>query len=835
MKIENILNVCKFHSTDRKRRIRIITENIDIPVTMKEIVLVGMKLCQTHYNRYVINETHNFRYNKSCSHPKHELYKTQSKGNKQSKKLNLEKVPKRLIEVLGLDGNDVFYSGEELKQLELDFQEILEHITIPNEVSLSDKIIKMSNILYHNQHKLNQKPIYEPTTFKIMLEAADKDLKKLVSLCYFLASINNKYINSIKADIGSYLQTSDASSSSIDTLANIGFSIRRMTVDQKIFILNIDDYHNIHRHNKPTLLETLTHNIFHFVSILLNSNSNIAAIPYCSNNILIHNPKGIDFKLIIKNFEDFFMKQIGKSYYEQNELWKQFLIEDSYENRVENLNVHDYDGRIQNHQELRSLNNSKLVDFILHSLYSTKDYIECLDILFKVFERSENEYNYLDNYVIPVVADWPGQVNIRRAITLRINKGNKSGISEQILSLIPIIGPLHISLNSRETLFQTYHFFFEKLYHNLFEEKKILSHKPKQTVINLILDLTFNGWKKIRNIVMHHFGNSKDMEYRMMIDLLDNSIPLTLDILGYFEGYLEGIVRIWVLFQKLRQHNYNKAPLMFLSDVFYWKLNNHPMANILKNHLPIFNDYFVENFHSSIRSQTVESNTALQIIQKAKIIDVEKNSNLSFKEAFINSRNPVISQVRLNYLEKKVSLFLFSIFDEIFHNLGNTNQVNNNKYSSFALPTFKINVDIKALPLAWNTKSKPSDDKDKFWDAEKCLLSNNNNIDLPNNNVILICGHGFHKECLTLYNDNCNHCFNYLSSEIKKNINSLTERLNTPLKDNEKPLIEKNANNNINKDIDENIQDIMENLEQNIDNQFEILYQKWSDYYDNLY
>ncbi|UZO06226.1 uncharacterized protein OCT59_026556 [Rhizophagus irregularis] len=793
METENILNVCKFHSTDCKGRIRIITENIDIPVTMKEIVLVGMKLCQTHYNRYVINETHNLGYNKSCSHPKHELYKTQSKGNKQSKKLNLEKVPKRLIEVLGLDEfaeicsmcrkktdkdpeylqteeykapiskkkqnddkilqvgnysyilrNDVFYSGEELKQLELDFQEILEHMTIPNEVSLSDKIIKMSNILYHNQHKLNQKPIYEPTTFKIMLEAADKDLvgffdelyigtnphtksdktnennkKKLVSLCYFLASINNKYINSIKADIGSYLQTSGASSSSIDTLANIGFSIRRMTVDrqknlisnehqqtvdiyclqniEKIFILNIDDYHNIHRRNKPTLLET--HNIFHFVTILLNSNSNIAAIPYCSNNILIHNPKGIDFKLIIKNFEDFFMKQIGKSYYEQNELWKQFLIEDSYENRVENLNVHDYDSRIQNHQELRSLNNSKLVDFILHSLHSTKDYIECLDILFKVFERSENEYNYLDNYVIPVVADWPGQ---------------------------------------------------------------------------------------IRNVVMHRFGNSKDMEYRMMIDLLDNSIPLTLDIYtilfrsGYFEGYLE------------------------------------------------------ENFHSSIRSQTAESNTALQIIQKAKIIDVEKNSNLSFKEAFVNSRNPVISQVRLNYLEKKVSLFLLSIFDEIFHNLGNTNQVNNNKYPSFALPTFKINVDIKALPLAWNTKSKPSDDKDKFCDAEKCLLSNNNNIDLPNNNVILICGHGFHKECLTLYNGNCNHCFNYLSSEIKKNINSLTERLNTLLKDNEKPLIEKDANNNINEDIDENIQDIMENVEQNIDNQFEILYQKWSDY-DNLY
>ena len=124
------------------------------------------------------------------------------------------------------------------------------------------------------------------------------------------------------------------------------------------------------------------------------------------------------------------MNQIGKSYYEQNELWKQFLIEDSYENRVENLNVHNYDGRIQKHQELRSLNNSKLVDFILHSLHSTKDYIECSDLLFKVFKRLENT-DYLDHYVIPIIADWPGQVNIRRVITLRINEGVESGIQNK--------------------------------------------------------------------------------------------------------------------------------------------------------------------------------------------------------------------------------------------------------------------------------------------------------------------------------------------------------------------------------------------------------------------
>ena len=504
METKTTLNFCNFHSLECKGKIKTITENANIPLTNKEIILVGMKLCQAHYNKFIVNETRNLKYNKSCSHPKHDIYKAQSKTTeKKSKKLNLEKVPKRLIEILGLDefaeicnmcrkktdkdpeylqaeeykapipknkqidnnnilqaGNysyilrhDVFYSGEELKQLELEFQEILEHITIPNEVSLSEKIIKMSNILYNNQHKLNQKPVYDPTTFKIMLETADEDLigffdelymgtnphtksdktnennkKKLVSLCYFLASINNKYINSMKADIGSYLQTSGASSSSIDTLANIGFSITRKTVNrqknlisnehwqtvdnyclqniEKMFVLNIDDYHNIHRRNMPTLLET--HNIFHFVTILLNSNSNITRIPYYSNNVLIHNSKGVDFELIIKNFENYYMSQIGKSYYEQNELWKQFLTEDSYENRAENLNVHNYDGRIQSYQELRSLNNSKLVDFILHPLHSTKDYVECLDILFKVFEKLENEHGYLNNYIIPVVADWPG-------------------------------------------------------------------------------------------------------------------------------------------------------------------------------------------------------------------------------------------------------------------------------------------------------------------------------------------------------------------------------------------------------------------------------------------
>ncbi|UZO28851.1 uncharacterized protein OCT59_022358 [Rhizophagus irregularis] len=336
------------------------------------------------------------------------------------------------------------------------------------------------------------------------------------------------------------------------------------------------------------------------------------------------------------------------------------------------------------------------------------------------------------------------------------------------------------------------------LYHNLFGDKKILSQKPKQTVINLILHLTYHGWKNIRDIVTKRFGNLKDAEYQMMIDLLDNSIPLTLDIYailfrsGFFEGYLESTVKIWILFQRLRRHNYNKAPLMFLSDVFYWTSKNHPIINILKNNLPIFNDYFVENFHSSLRHQTAESNSELQIIQKAKIIDAERNNN-PFKNSFVNLRNPAKSQIKeLKSLEKKVSLFLFSIFDKIHQNIGNTKQINNDRYPKFYLPSFDIEVDV--------------------------------NIDLSNG-IVLLCGHSFHKECLsTLYDDKCNFCFDYLSSGIEKNIKSLDQRLSTSLKENEIPLFEKENNNDDENDEEENIENILERTECDVENQYDIMY-----------
>ncbi|GBB88523.1 hypothetical protein RclHR1_15040009 [Rhizophagus clarus] len=764
-------STCNFNSTDCKGIIRPITNNTKIPITQKEFILVGMKLCQTHYNKFIVNETHSLKYNEICSHLKHDEYQSQSKNpDKKSKNFNLRKVPKRLISILNLDetakicslcrkktdsdpdynmleeynapisrkkndsdnilkvGNhtysfrkDVLYTGEELKQFESDYQEIITQLTIIDEISLSGKIKKMSNILYKNQRILGQKTIYDPDEFKNMLEIEDADLIGFFDELYQGTNPNTK---------------------SDKTNNNNKKKLKKV-------IINILKFGN---------------NIYLMIHMKIN---------------------GI-------------------------------------------FTIHDYDERIQNQQELRSMKNSKLVDFILHSLHNTKDYIESANILFATFEKIEQE-DYLNNFVISTICDWPGQINLRRAITLRLNEKDNSGIPSQILSLIPMIKPFHVSLNSRETLFQIYHFFFKMIYHNLFGENKILVQKPKPRLIDLILNLTFYGWKNICNLIINRFKNIKDIEYLILIDLLDNSLPLILEIYaklfrcGFYKGYLEGIVRIWVLFQRLQRHNYNKASLIFLSDVFYWTINKHPIIDILKNNLPIFNDYFVENFHSSLRYQTAESNTEKQIIQKAKIIDIERNDE-EFKSAFINTRNTKISKVKLISLEKKVSLILLSLFDEIYHNIGKTK---NNNNETFELPSFnnKI-VDIRVLPLAWSTSNLP--DEEKICDAENCNITNSSS------NIVLICGHSYHKECLSFLNEKCEYYFNYLSKNIKTNIISLNKRSFKSLNDDKIAEITKN-NNDLDDDYeDENVETLLEETEENIDNQYEIQYNIWLNYNNNM-
>ena len=57
-----------------------------------------------------------------------------------------------------------------------------------------------------------------------------KNKQCLVLFCYFLAGLNNKFINGIKAEIGYMLDSAGSSASTIETFAGAGISIRHETV-----------------------------------------------------------------------------------------------------------------------------------------------------------------------------------------------------------------------------------------------------------------------------------------------------------------------------------------------------------------------------------------------------------------------------------------------------------------------------------------------------------------------------------------------------------------------------------------------------------------------------
>jgi len=78
----------------------------------------------------------------------------------------------------------------------------------------------------------------------------------------------------------------------------------------------------------------------------------------------------------------------------------------------------------------------KLVDLIPLDLKSTKQYLEALQVLFNITPIK----NYLQQNVIPVPADFPGQVYIRSAIIQKL-KGNDN-IPNKILGIISMLGPL---------------------------------------------------------------------------------------------------------------------------------------------------------------------------------------------------------------------------------------------------------------------------------------------------------------------------------------------------------------------------------------------------------
>ena len=118
--------------------------------------------------------------------------------------------------------------------------------------------------------------------------------------------------------------------------------------------------------------------------------------------------------------------------------WLQVKFSDLESQRYSPL-AHDY----QQHEMLMmwSMGERKLVDCVELQLKSIDDIHSALKIML------ESGLNlHLDQFVVPIIGEWPCPFYVRQVVYL-----------QSIHNLIPFIGPLHISLNARESIWLKFH------------------------------------------------------------------------------------------------------------------------------------------------------------------------------------------------------------------------------------------------------------------------------------------------------------------------------------------------------------------------------------------
>ena len=132
------------------------------------------------------------------------------------------------------------------------------------------------------------------------------------------------------------------------------------------------------------------------------------------------------------------------------------------------------------------------------------------------------------------------------------------------------------------------------------------------------------------------FQNCKSIAYGILLTLLDSYIPLAITIYSVtfktnrFDEFEKAMARISCMFLCFYRRHYNKSPLVWFSNLLFWKENNNELYNTLKSCINIEDEYPVENCQSIIRGSTNSWDMPEQLSFKAKSILLPRNGNTIF-------------------------------------------------------------------------------------------------------------------------------------------------------------------------------------------------------------
>ena len=120
--------------------------------------------------------------------------------------------------------------------------------------------------------------------------------------------------------------------------------------------------------------------------------------------------------------------------------------------------------------------------------------------------------------------------------------------------------------------------------------------KPKSEKISLVSSAAFGGWLIVRDIVLDLFGSSKDAQYLMLVNLLDEISCFNFYFYtvffrgGNFDSWLQSMLRGSMIFIIFRRTNYDKATLCQLSDILFHVSQNTDLGEKIQEFLQVFTE-----------------------------------------------------------------------------------------------------------------------------------------------------------------------------------------------------------------------------------------------------
>ena len=345
---------------------------------------------------------------------------------------------------------------------------------------------------------------------------------RTVDIIYKMCYGKSQKCNYMQKEHGLYLKFNHLTQEGIDTEFKLGNSVCRKTVSNEVtrmallnkievdkavttaiqnrwlLTLIIDDYTCIHSIHRPTSEQTSSAACM--CTIVCRIFSDVPAIPLSTVEQL-HHPNGVGIVDLVEEMTTLSsMHSYGQMYANAMPEWlRNTFFDPEYERH--RLDVHRYQSS-NNVRKLRCLDNLHLVEFVEQPLKSRTNFEEALG---HVLESAISEY--MSQYAVIVPGDWPAQFYTRQAVysscdlptngtnSEQQNKNHQqfpslheygrslnhgsatiadnSAFTKPLQSAVPMIGPLHISLNAREDVMVNYHCFFKYVYEKVFPHSKL--------------------------------------------------------------------------------------------------------------------------------------------------------------------------------------------------------------------------------------------------------------------------------------------------------------------------------------------------------------------------